>query len=179
MSAMPIYAIADLAPTLPKTGRYWIAPDAHVIGRVRLADDVGIWFGAVLRGDNDWIEIGEGSNIQDNSVIHTDPGLPTIVGANVTVGHKVILHSATVGDNTLVGMGSILLNRCKIGKNCLIGAGTMITEGKEIPDGSMVLGSPGRVVRQLTEPQLAVLKMSSQVYVQNYKRFRDTLKAIG
>ncbi len=176
---MPIYAIADLAPTLPKTGRYWIAPDAHVIGRVRLADDVGIWFGAVLRGDNDWIEIGEGSNIQDNSVIHTDPGLPTIVGANVTVGHKVILHSATVGDNTLVGMGSILLNRCKIGKNCLIGAGTMITEGKEIPDGSMVLGSPGRVVRQLTEPQLAVLKMSSQVYVQNYKRFRDTLKAIG
>lgn len=176
---MTIYALGDWSPELPPEGNYWVAPDAVLVGRVRLKKDASVWFGAVLRGDNDWIEIGEGSNVQDNSVIHTDPGLPTVIGANVTVGHKVILHSATVGDNTLVGMGSILLNRCKIGKNCLIGAGTMITEGKEIPDGSMVLGSPGRVVRQLTEPQLAMLKMSSTVYVQNYKRFRDKLKPIG
>jgi len=176
---MTIYALDDWKPEFPPRGEYWVAPDAVLIGRVRLLKDASVWFGAVLRGDNDWIEIGEGSNIQDNAVIHTDPGLPTVIGANVTVGHKVILHSATVGDNTLVGMGSILLNRCKIGKNCLIGAGTMITEGKEIPDGSMVLGSPGRVVRQLTEPQLAVLKMSSTVYVQNYKRFREKLKPIG
>ena len=176
---MTIYALEDWKPEFPPGGDYWVAPDAMLIGKVRLHKDASIWFGAVLRGDNDLIEIGEGSNIQDNSVVHTDPGQPTIIGANVTVGHKVILHSALVGDGTLVGMGSILLNRCKIGKNCLIGAGTMITEGKEIPDGSMVLGSPGRVVRQLAEPQLSMLKMSAAVYVQNYKRFRDTLRAIG
>jgi carbonic anhydrase/acetyltransferase-like protein (isoleucine patch superfamily) len=141
---MTVYALDDWKPEFPPGGDYWVAPDAVLIGRVRLLKDASVWFGAVLRGDNDWIEIGEGSNIQDNSVIHTDPGLPTVIG-----------------------------------KNCLIGAGTMITEGKEIPDGSMVLGSPGRVVRQLTEPQLAVLKMSSTVYVQNYKRFRDKLKPMG
>jgi carbonic anhydrase/acetyltransferase-like protein (isoleucine patch superfamily) len=176
---MTIYSLGDWTPELPDNGAYWVAPDASLIGRIRLLKDASIWFGAVLRGDNDWIEIGEGSNVQDNSVIHTDPGQPTLIGANVTVGHKVILHSAIVGDNSLIGMGAILLNRCKIGRNCLIGAGTMITEGKEIPDNSMVLGAPGRVVRQLTEPQLALLKMSSTVYVNNYKRFRDTLTQIA
>jgi carbonic anhydrase/acetyltransferase-like protein (isoleucine patch superfamily) len=176
---MTIYALGDRRPELPSGGEFWVAPDAVLIGHVRLLKDASVWFGAVLRGDNDWIEVGEGSNIQDNSVIHTDPGQPTIIGANVTVGHKVILHSAIVGDNSLIGMGAILLNRCRIGKNCLIGAGTMITEGKEIPDNSMVIGAPGRVVRQLTEPQLAMLKMSASVYVHNYKRFRDQLNAIG
>lgn len=176
---MTVYALGDWSPEFPSDGSYWVAPNATVIGRVRLLKNASVWFGAVLRGDNDWIEVGEGSNIQDNSVIHTDPGQPTIVGANVTVGHNVILHSANVGDNSLIGMGSILLNRCRIGKNCLIGAGTMITEGKEIPDNSMVVGSPGRVIRQLSEAQLAILQMSSDVYVKNYRRFRDTMKVVA
>jgi carbonic anhydrase/acetyltransferase-like protein (isoleucine patch superfamily) len=175
---MAIYALGDWAPEFPADGEYWVAPDAVVVGRVRLRRHASIWFGAVLRGDNDWIELGENSNIQDNSVVHTDPGQPTIIGANVTVGHKVILHSAIVGDNSLVGMGAILLNRCKIGRNCLVGAGAIVTEGKEIPDNSMVIGAPGRVVRQLTEPQLALLKMSSNVYVKNYRRFREGLKKL-
>jgi carbonic anhydrase/acetyltransferase-like protein (isoleucine patch superfamily) len=175
---MGIYALGDWAPELPSSGDYWVAPDAVVVGHVRLRKNSSVWFGAVLRGDNDWIELGENSNIQDNSVVHTDPGQPTIIGAHVTVGHKVILHSATVGDNSLIGMGAILLNRCKIGRNCLVGAGTIITEGKEIPDNSMVIGAPGRVIRQLTEPQLALLKMSSEVYVKNFRRFRESLKKL-
>jgi carbonic anhydrase/acetyltransferase-like protein (isoleucine patch superfamily) len=176
---MTIYVLGDASPEFPPGGDYWVAPDAVLIGRVRLRKDSSVWFGAVVRGDNDWIEVGEGSNVQDNSVIHTDPGQPTVIGANVTIGHKVILHSATIGDNSLVGMGAILLNRCKIGRNCLIGAGALIGEGKEIPDNSLVLGAPGRVVRQLTDAQLAMLKMSAAVYVQNYRRFRDTLRKIG
>ena len=175
---MAIYTLGDWTPEFPAGGEYWVAPDAVVVGRVRLRRHASVWFGAVLRGDNDWIELGENSNIQDNSVVHTDPGQPTIIGANVTVGHKVILHSAIVGDNSLVGMGAILLNRCRIGRNCLIGAGAIVTEGKEIPDNSMVIGAPGRVVRQLTEPQLALLKMSSDVYVKNYQRFREGLKKL-
>jgi carbonic anhydrase/acetyltransferase-like protein (isoleucine patch superfamily) len=173
---MPIYSIDGVGPELPEDGSYWIAPTAVLIGRVKLKKNASVWFGAVLRGDNDWIEIGENSNVQDNSVCHTDPGQPVTIGANVTVGHKVILHSTTVGDNSLVGMGSILLNRSKIGNNCLVGANTLIAEGKEFPDGSMILGSPGRVLRQLGERELAILKMSSQTYVHNYKRFRDGLK---
>src|SRR4029077_18710168 len=138
-------------------------------------ENASVWFGAVLRGDNDWITIGHNSNVQDNSVIHTDPGQPTTIGANVTVGHKVILHSTIVGDNSLVGMGSTLLNRSRIGSNCLIGANTLIAEGRDIPDNSLVLGSPGRVVRQLTEGEVMMLRMSSQIYVQNYRRFRNSL----
>lgn len=175
---MPVYEVDGAVPEFPPGGEYWIAPNAVVMGRVRLMKHASIWFGAVLRGDNEWITIGENSNIQDNSVIHSDPGQPVIIGDNVTVGHKVILHSTTVGDGTLVGMGSILLNRSRIGKNCLIGAGTLIAEGKEIPDNSLVLGSPGRVMKQLSEQQLAILKMSANVYVQNYQRFRTTLKEV-
>ena len=173
-----IYSIDGIAPELPGSGDYWVAPNATLVGRVRLLKHASIWFGAVLRGDNEWIEVGENSNVQDNSVIHADPGQPVTIGANVTVGHRVILHSTTIGDNTLVGMGSILLNRSKIGKNCLIGANTLISEDKEIPDGSLVFGSPGRVIKPLSEPQLAMLKISAQVYVENYKRFRDTLNAV-
>lgn len=176
---MTIYALGDWSPELPPEGNYWVAPDAVLVGRVRLKKDASVWFGAVLRGDNDWVEVGEGSNVQDNSVIHTDPGQPTIIGANVTVGHRVILHSAMIGDGSLIGMGSILLNRCRIGRNCLIGAGAIVTEDKEIPDNSMVIGAPGRIVRQLTEQQIAMLKMSSAVYVQNYRRFQSTLKPVG
>ena len=173
---MPIYALDDATPELPAEGDYWVAPNAVLIGKVRLLKGASAWWGCVLRGDNDWITIGENSNIQDNSVVHTDPGQPVTVGANVTVGHKVILHSTAIGDNSLIGMGSTLLNRSKIGKNCLIGAGTLIAEGKEIPDNSLVVGAPGRVVRQLSEPQLAMLKISAEIYVRNYRRFRDGLK---
>jgi carbonic anhydrase/acetyltransferase-like protein (isoleucine patch superfamily) len=172
---MAIYSIDGVAPEFPTDGDYWVAPNASLIGRVRLLRHASVWFGAVLRGDNDWIELGENSNIQDNSVVHTDPGQPVIIGANVTVGHKVILHSTTVGDNSLIGMGSTLLNRSKIGKNCLIGANTLIAEDKVIPDNSLVIGAPGRVARQLSEPQLALLKMSAEVYVKNYQRFRQSL----
>ncbi len=176
---MPLYSLGDDTPELPPGGDYWVAPSAVLIGRVRLLKNASIWFGSVLRGDNDRIVVGENSNVQDNSVIHTDPGEPTIIGSNVTVGHRVILHSTTIGDNSLIGMGSTLLNRSKIGKNCLIGAGTLIAEGKEIPDNSLVLGAPGRVVRQLSEPQLALLKFSAEVYVLNYKRFREQMREIG
>ena len=175
---MPIYALDDAKPEFPPGNDWWVAPDATLIGRVRLLKDASVWFGSVLRGDNDWITIGEGSNIQDNSVLHADFGQPTTVGASVTVGHNVILHSCTIGDNSLIGMGSIILNRARIGNNCLIGANTLIAEGKEIPDGSMVLGSPGRVVKQLDETQIAVLKMSAAGYVANYRRFRGGLVKI-
>src|SRR5262249_29671317 len=130
---MTIYVLGDARPEFPGEDEYWIAPNASVIGKVRLRPHASIWFGTVLRGDNEWIEIGENSNVQDNSVVHTDPGQPTIIGAHVTIGHKVIVHSATVGDFTLVGMGSTILSGAKIGADCLIGANTLVPEGKEIP----------------------------------------------
>src|SRR5256885_14056219 len=167
---MTVYTLEEIGPEFPKTGNYWVAPTAVLIGRVRLLKNASVWFGAVLRGDNDWITVGENSNVQDNSVIHTDPGQPTTIGANVTVGHKVILHSTTVGDNSLIGMGSTLLNRSRIGSNCLIGANALIGEGKEIPDNSLVVGAPGRIMRQLNEGEIAMLRISSQIYVQNYRR---------
>ena len=176
---MPIYALDDWKPELPPEGDYWVAPNAVLIGRVRLLKGASVWFGAVLRGDNDWITIGENSNVQDNSVIHTDPGQPTTIGSNVTVGHKVILHSTTVGNNSLIGMGSTLLNRSRIGNNCLVGANSLISEGKEFADGSMVLGAPARAVKQLSEPQLAMLKISADVYVKNHQRFSAGLKQVG
>src|SRR5713226_799594 len=137
---MAIYELDGQAPELPADGNYFIADTAMVIGKVRLLNSASVWFGAVLRGDNEWIEIGENSNVQDNSVIHTDPGQPAIIGANVTIGHKVILHSATIGDNVLIGMGSTLLSGARIGSNCLIGANTLVSEGKDIPPNSLVLG---------------------------------------
>ena len=175
---MPIYELDGARPELPEDGSYWIAPNAVLIGRVRLKKNASVWFGAVLRGDNDWIEIGENSNVQDNSVCHTDPGLPVTIGANVTVGHKVILHSTSVGDNSLIGMGSTLLNRSKIGSHCLVGANTLISEGKEFADSSLIVGAPGRVVRSLREAEHAIFKISSQTYVHNYRRFKDGLKRL-
>ena len=169
---MTIYSLGDARLEFPVDGEFWIAPNASVIGKVRLKRNASVWFGAVLRGDNEWIEIGENSNVQDNSVIHTDPGQPTIVGTHVTVGHKVILHSAIVGDFTLVGMGSTILSGAKIGSNCLIGANTLIPEGKEIPPRSLVVGQPARVVREVSEAQIALIRMSAEVYVQNQRRFR-------
>jgi carbonic anhydrase/acetyltransferase-like protein (isoleucine patch superfamily) len=174
---MTIYSLGDARPEFPEDDEFWIAPNASVIGRVRLKRNSSVWFGVVLRGDNEWIEIGENSNVQDNSVIHTDIGQPTIVGANVTIGHNVILHSAIVGAFTLVGMGSTILSGAKIGSFCLIGANTLIPEGKEIPPNSLVLGQPARIVREVSEPQRALIRMSAEVYVQNHRRFRAQLAA--
>jgi carbonic anhydrase/acetyltransferase-like protein (isoleucine patch superfamily) len=172
---MPVYRLGDYVPDLPGSGEYWIAPNAVVLGRVRLLKNASVWFGAVVRGDTEWIEIGENANIQDNSVLHTDPGCPLTIGANVTVGHQVMLHGCTIGDGSLVGIGAVVLNRTKIGKNCLIGANTLIGEGKEIPDNSMVLGSPGRVIRTLDENAAALLKLSADHYVGNWKRYANEL----
>lgn len=176
---MPLYALGDLTPQLPESGSYWVAPDAQVMGNVKLEHNASVWFGAVLRGDNELITIGENSNVQDGSVLHTDPGSPLTLGKNVTIGHKVMLHGCTVGDNSLIGIGSIILNNTKIGKNCLIGANTLIAEGKEIPDNSMVLGAPGKVVRTLSDEQAAGLEMSAAHYVENWQRYARDLKPIG
>jgi carbonic anhydrase/acetyltransferase-like protein (isoleucine patch superfamily) len=178
ISAMPIYALDDAVPELPPEGDYWVAPNAVVIGKVRLKKGASIWWGCVLRGDNDWIEIGENSNIQDNSVIHVDPGQPVTVGAGCTVGHRVILHSTTVEDGSLIGMGSTLLNRSRIGKNCLVGANSLVTEGKQFEDNSMVLGAPARVARTLNDMELAGLKMSAAGYVANHQRFAAKLRQL-
>ena len=172
---MAIYALDGARPEFPEGGEFWVAPNASVIGLVRLRPHASVWFGAVLRGDNDWIEIGENSNVQDNSVIHTDFGQPARIGANVTIGHSVICHSATVGDNTLIGMGSTILSGARIGCNCIVGANALITENREIPPNSLVLGQPARVVRQLDEMQRALILKSAEVYVKNYQRFKAGL----
>ena len=176
---MPIYAIDGAAPEFPADGEYWIAPTAVVIGKVRLLKNASVWFGAVLRGDNDWITIGENSNVQDNAVVHTDPGQPVTLGANVTVGHNVILHSTTVGDNSLIGMGSTLLNRSRIGVHCIVGANALVAEGKEYADGSLIIGAPARVARTLTDEERARLQFSADVYVANAERFRKALISLG
>src|ERR1700759_989049 len=152
---MAVYSLNDMTPELPPEGEYWIAPNAVVIGKVRLLKGASVWFGAVLRGDNDWITIGENSNVQDNSIIHADGGQPTTVGNGVTVGHNVILHSCPIGNDALIGMGSTILNRAKIGDNCLVGANSLVSEGKEFADGSMILGAPARQVKSLSEQQMA------------------------
>lgn len=156
-------------------GDCWVADTAVVVGSVVLERNASVWFNAVIRGDNELITIGEGSNIQDGSVLHTDPGCPLVIGRNVTVGHKVMLHGCEIGDNSLIGINAVVLNRVKIGRNCLIGANALITEGKEIPDNSMVLGAPGKVVRQLTAEEIEGLKLSAEHYVANARRFRERL----
>ena len=155
---------------------FWVAPNAVVIGDVSLKKNASVWFGSVLRGDNDPIILGENSNIQDNSVCHTDDGMPLIIGDNVTVGHKVILHSCTVGDNSLIGMGSTVLNKAKIGNNCLVGANALVTEGKEFPDNSLIVGSPAKVKRELTDMEKKIIELSALHYVENMKKFIDNLR---
>ena len=152
-----------------------LAPNAVVIGDVSLKKNASVWFGSVLRGDNDPIILGENSNIQDNSVCHTDDGMPLIIGNNVTVGHKVILHSCTVGDNSLIGMGSTVLNKAKIGNNCLVGANALVTEGKEFPDNSLIVGSPAKVKRELTDMEKKIIELSALHYVENMKRYKKDL----
>ena len=175
---MPLYALDGIAPTVPEAGDCWIAPDAHIIGKVRLAKDVGIWFGAVLRGDNEEIAIGEGSNIQEHSVLHTDMGAPLAVGRNCTIGHRAILHGCTIGDGTLIGMGATVLNHVRIGRICLVGAGALVTEGKEFPDNSLIVGAPARAIRTLDEKTIAGIAAGSASYVSNWKRFAAGLKRI-
>ncbi|HEX4184165.1 MAG TPA: gamma carbonic anhydrase family protein [Caulobacteraceae bacterium] len=173
---MNVFDLGEASPALPGADEYWIAPNAVVLGRVILKKNASVWFGATLRGDNDPIEIGENSNVQDGSVLHTDTGSPLTVGSNVTIGHMVMLHGCTIGDNSLVGIGSIILNGAKIGRNCLIGANCLITEGKEIPDNSLVMGAPGKVVRDVSEDQARVLAGSALHYVANWKRYREGLR---
>ena len=175
---MSVYALGDRRPILPNEGEYWIAPDAQVMGDVMLAHQASVWFGAVLRGDMDRITVGENSNIQDGSVLHADPGSPLSIGKNVTIGHMVMLHGCTIGDGSLIGIGSVILNNVKIGKNCLIGARALITEGKEIPDNSMVLGAPGKIVRLLSDEEGAALRLSADHYVDNWKRYMAGLKKL-
>lgn len=172
---MAICSLDNIRPELPVEGQYWIAPSADVIGRVRLLQDASIWFGAVLRGDNEWITVGQGSNVQDGCVLHTDLGAPLIIGTNCTIGHKAILHGCEIGDNSLVGMGAIVLNHAKIGKNCLIGAGALIPEGKVIPDNSLVVGQPGKVIRVVSDEAAAKLTASALSYQKNWKRFAGGL----
>lgn len=155
---------------------YYIAPNATVIGSVIIGDNVSIWFNTVLRGDNDVIDIGDDSNIQDGAVVHVDPGKPVKIGRGVTVGHKAVIHGCTIGDNTLIGINAVILNNAKIGNNCIVGANALIPEGKIIPDGSLVVGAPGRVIRQLGEEQVAQLRKSAAGYVENGRRFRDGLQ---
>lgn len=176
---MAIYELDGIGPDLPEEGEYWIAPNAVVFGRVRLLKGASVWFGAVLRGDNDWITIGENSNVQDNSVFHTDPGVPLTIGANVTIGHSVTLHGCTIGDNTIVGMGSTILNRAIVGANSVVGAHALVPEGKMYPEKSLLLGAPARVARELTDEQAKMLPISASRYVENAKRYMRGFKQIG
>lgn len=156
---------------------YWIAPNAVLIGRVRLEKNASVWWNVVLRADNEPITVGEGSNIQDGSVLHTDPGFPLTIGRNVTVGHMVMLHGCTIGDNSLIGIGSVVMNGARIGKGCVVGAKALITEGKEFPDYSMVMGAPGKVVRQLTPEEAVRFARGAEHYVRNWRRYRAELRA--
>ncbi|MCR9134957.1 MAG: gamma carbonic anhydrase family protein [Alphaproteobacteria bacterium] len=174
---MPLYKLGDKAPKLPD-GFCWIAETACIIGDIRIEEDVGIWFGCVLRGDNEPITIGAGSNVQENCVFHTDMGYPLTIGRGCTIGHKAMLHGCTIADNSLIGMGATVLNGARIGRNCLIGAGALVTEGKEIPDNSLVIGSPAKPVRQLDEQAVEMLKWSAKHYVDNARRFADELQRL-
>jgi len=175
---MTIYALGDLQPEFPANGDCWIAPDANLIGRVVIGAGASVWFGATLRGDNEAIVLGPGSNVQDASVLHTDIGFPLTIGADCTIGHRAMLHGCTIGDRSLIGMGATVLNGARIGDDCLIGAGALITEGKVIPAGSLVVGMPGKVVRALDANAIAALLASAQGYQANMRRFRDRLRSL-
>jgi carbonic anhydrase/acetyltransferase-like protein (isoleucine patch superfamily) len=173
---MAIYELEEEAPLLPEPGRYWVAESAAVIGRVRLGADVSVWFGAVLRGDTEWIEIAERSNIQDYCTIHTDVGFPVAVGPGCTIGHHVVLHGCSIGADSLIGMGSTLLNGAKIGRNCIVGARALVTEGKEFPDRSLIVGAPARTVRTVDEAGLQLIAASAEFYIQNWRRYARGLR---
>ena len=175
---MPLYALDGVRPELPPEGEYWIAPDAVLIGKVRLKKHASVWWGAVLRGDNDWITVGTSSNIQDGCVLHTDAGEPVSIGDHVTVGHRAIIHSASVGDFSLIGMGAVLLNGATVGRDCLVGANALLTEGKHFADGKLILGSPARAMRDLTVEQKEELARSAAGYAANARRFAARLSML-
>jgi carbonic anhydrase/acetyltransferase-like protein (isoleucine patch superfamily) len=172
---MALYNLDGVGVVTPASGQFWVAPNATLLGKVKLEHDASVWFGAVLRGDNELITVGERSNVQDGSVLHTDPGFPLTIGADCTIGHMVMLHGCTIGRGSLVGIGSTILNGAKIGEECLIGANTLIPEGKDIPARSMVLGSPGKIVRQLTDDEVARFGGAAKRYVANWKRYATGL----
>lgn len=174
---MAIYELDGLRPEVADSA--WVADNAQVMGDVVMGPRSSVWFGAVVRGDTDRITIGAGTNIQDGSVLHADHDVPLVIGENVTVGHQVMLHGCTIGAESLIGIGAVVLNKARIGKNCLVGAGSLVTEGKEFPDGSMIMGSPAKVVRQLTPEQIEGLRMSALHYQENAERFRKGLKKVG
>jgi carbonic anhydrase/acetyltransferase-like protein (isoleucine patch superfamily) len=174
---MAVYQLGDLAPIIAPSA--WVADSAEVIGDVELADEASVWYGTVIRGDNDRISLGRRSNVQENSVLHTDSGIQLTVGEDVTIGHQVMLHGCTIGDGTLIGIQSVILNGARIGRNCMVGAGALVTEGKEFPDGVLIVGSPAKVVRELTPEQIARLKASAAHYVHQQQRHRTLLKRIA
>lgn len=175
---MPLYSIDGIEPELPASGNFWIAPDAVIIGRVTLKEGASVWFGAVVRGDNEPIVIGEGTNIQENCVLHTDPGFPMTLGPNVTVGHMATLHGCIVGENSLVGMGATVLNGARIGRNCLVGSKALVTEGKVFEDNSLIVGAPAKVARQIDAETAVRLKGTAEHYQRNFRRFAAGLKRI-
>ena len=174
---MAVYEIDGKAPRVDSTA--WIAGSAEVMGNVEIGPDASVWFGCVLRGDTEVMRIGEGTNVQDGSVLHADIGMPLTLGRHVTVGHKVMLHGCTIGDESLIGIGAVVLNGARIGKNCLVGAGSLVTEGKAFPDGSMIMGSPAKAVRQLTPEQIEGLRRSAQHYIGNARRFQAPLNKLA
>ena len=173
-----LFALDDVRPDLPAADRHWIAPNAAVMGRVRLHEDASVWFNAVLRGDNEWITVGARSNVQDGCVLHTDMGFPLDIGADVTVGHSAILHGCTIGDGALIGMGACVLNGAKIGRNCIIGAKALVPEGREIPDNTMALGMPAKTVRELSAEEINGMKRIAAGYVENHRRYLAGLTPI-
>lgn len=173
---MAIYQLDDQTPTLAETA--WVADSAQVIGKVALADGASVWFGAVLRGDNELLSVGRGSNVQDGSVLHSDIGYPLTLGENVTIGHQATLHGCTVGDGSLIGIQAVVLNGARIGRNCLVGAGALVTEGKEFPDGWLIVGAPAKAVRALTAEQIEGMARNSAHYVGNAQRYRSGLKKL-
>jgi carbonic anhydrase/acetyltransferase-like protein (isoleucine patch superfamily) len=176
---MAIYELDGQKPEFPADGLYWVADTAAVIGKVRLHTNVSIWYGSVLRGDNEWIEIGTRSQIQDNATLHTDPGFPLSIGRDCVIGHNVVLHGCTIGDASLIGMGAIVLNGVKIGENSLVGAGAVVTEGKAYPDNSLILGAPAKAVRATDDQIRAMIARAADVYVKRWKRYAAGLKRIG
>ena len=176
---MPVYELKDARPEFPGEGEYWIAETATLIGRVRLKKQTSVWFGAVLRGDNEWIELGERSQIQDNATLHTDPGFPIIIGDNCVIGHNVILHGCRIAANSLIGMGSIVMNGARIGSNCIVGAGAVVTEGKVFADNSLVVGAPARVIRTLDEKAREMIRGGADIYVRRSQEYAQNVRKIG
>ena len=175
---MAIYALDGHAPDLPDDGRYYIADTAVLIGRVRLKTDASVWFGSVLRGDNEWIDLGARSQVQDNATLHTDPGFPLSIGSNCVIGHNVVMHGCAVGDNSLIGMGAILMNGVTIGKNSLVGAGAVVTEGKTFPERALIVGAPARAIRSLDDKALEMIRDGAGIYVRRWQQYAKGLRRI-